>query len=53
MVIVCLQEVLKVKKKRHYYEHFKGSELKRGVSDEDSERIAAATTNKTKREGRD
>lgn len=48
VVIVCLQEVLKVKKKQ--YEHLKESELKRGASDEDVEQIAAAITNKTKKE---
>ena len=50
MVIVCLQEVLKVKKENGSIEHIKESELKRGASEEDAERIAAATTNKTKKE---
>jgi hypothetical protein len=37
-------------KRKRQYEHIKESELKRGVSEEDAERIAAATTNKTKNE---
>ena len=37
-------------KRKRQYEHIKESELKRGVSEEDAERIAAATTNKTKKE---
>lgn len=37
-------------KRKRQYEHIKESELKRGASEEDAERIAAATTNKTKRE---
>ena len=37
-------------KRKRQYEHIKESELKRGVSEEDAERIAAATTNKTRRE---
>jgi hypothetical protein len=42
------QEGLNEKRKRQY-EHIKESELKRGASEEDAERIAAATVNKTKR----
>ena len=37
-------------KRRRQYEHIKESELKRGASEEDAERIAAATTNKTRKE---
>ena len=37
-------------KRKRQFEHIKESELKRGASEEDAERIAAATTNKTKRE---
>lgn len=37
-------------KRKRQYEHIKESELKRGESEEDAERIAAATTNKTRRE---
>jgi len=37
-------------KRKRQYEHIKESELKRGLSEEDAERIAAATTNKTKKE---
>jgi hypothetical protein len=37
-------------KRKRQYEHIKESELKRGASEEDAERIAAATTNKTKKE---
>ena len=37
-------------KRKRQYEHIKESELKRGASEEDAERIAAATVNKTKRE---
>ena len=36
--------------RKRQYDHIKESELKRGASEEDAERIAAATTNKTKRE---
>jgi hypothetical protein len=36
-------------KRKRQYEHIKESELKRGLPEEDAERIAAATTNKTKR----
>lgn len=36
--------------RKRQYEHIKESELKRGASEEDAERIAAATTNKTRRE---
>jgi hypothetical protein len=36
-------------KRKRQYEHIKESELKR-ASEEDAERIAAATTNKTRRE---
>ena len=37
-------------KRKRQYEHIKESELKRGASEEDAERIAAATTNKNRRE---
>ncbi len=37
-------------KRERQYEHIKESELKRGVSEEDAKRIAAATVNKTRRE---
>ncbi len=37
-------------KRKRQYEHIKESELKRGASEEDAERIAAATTNKTRRQ---
>jgi len=37
-------------KRKRQYEHIKESELKRGTSEEDAERIAAATVNKTRRE---
>jgi hypothetical protein len=37
-------------KRKRQYEHIKESELKRGASEEDAERIAAAITNKTRRE---
>jgi hypothetical protein len=37
-------------KRERQYEHIKESELKKGRSEKDSERIAAATTNKTRRE---
>ena len=37
-------------KRKRQYEHIKESELKRGASEQDAERIAAATVNKTKRE---
>ena len=37
-------------KRKRRYEHIKETELKRGASESDAERIAAATTNKTKRE---
>ncbi len=37
-------------KRKRQYDHIKESELKRGASEEDAERIAAATTNKTIRE---
>jgi hypothetical protein len=40
-------------KRKRQYEHIKESELKRGASEEDAERTAAATTNKTKREKRE
>ena len=50
MVNVCLQEVLKSPKRKRQYEHIKESELKRGMSEEDAERIAAATVNKTRQE---
>ena len=41
---------LESEKRKRQYEHIKESELKRGLSEEDAERIAAATTNKTKKE---
>ncbi len=37
-------------KRKRQYEHIKESELKRGASLEEAERIAAATTRKTMRE---
>ena len=37
-------------KRKRQYEHIKDSELKRGASEEDAKRIAAATVNKTRRE---
>jgi hypothetical protein len=37
-------------KRKRQYEHIKESELKRGVSEETAERIAAATVNKPRRE---
>jgi hypothetical protein len=37
-------------KRKRQYEHIKESELERGASEETAERIAAATTNKTRRE---
>jgi len=37
-------------KRKRQYEHIKKSELKRGASEEDAERIAAATTNKTRKQ---
>lgn len=37
-------------KRKRQYEHIKESELKRGASEEDAERIAAATVNKTQKE---
>lgn len=37
-------------KRKRQYEHIKESELKRGASEQDAERIAAATVNKTRRE---
>lgn len=37
-------------KRKRQYEHIKESELKRGASEEDAERIAAATTNKNRKE---
>jgi hypothetical protein len=37
-------------KRKRQYEHLNESKLKRGgISDEDAERIATATTNKTKK----
>ncbi len=38
------------KTRKRQYEHIKESEKKRGESEEDAERIAAATVNKTRRE---
>jgi hypothetical protein len=37
-------------KRKRQYEHIKESELSRGASEDDAERIAAATTNKTRKE---
>jgi hypothetical protein len=37
-------------KRKRQYEHIKESELKRGASEEDAERIAVVTTNKIRRE---
>jgi hypothetical protein len=37
-------------KRKRQYEHIKQSELRRGMSEEDAERIAAATVNKIRRE---
>lgn len=37
-------------KRERQYEHVKGSEEERGKSEKDSERIAAATVNKTRKE---
>jgi hypothetical protein len=37
-------------KRKRWYERLKESELKRGASDEDAERIAVATTNRIKKE---
>jgi hypothetical protein len=37
-------------KHKRQYEQIKESELKRGMSEEDAERIAAATVNKFRRE---
>ena len=43
--------VVESEKRKRQYEHLKESKLKRGgISDEDAERIAAATTNKTNKE---
>jgi hypothetical protein len=41
---------VKSEKRKRQYEHIKESELERGASEGDAERIAAATTNKTRRE---
>ncbi len=41
---------VKSPKRKRQYEHIKESELERGASEKDAERIAAATTNKTRRE---
>ena len=38
------------KKRERQYEHIKESEEDRGRSEEDAERIAAATVNKTRKE---
>ncbi len=40
---------VKSPKRKRQYEHIKKSELKRGRSEKSAERIAAATTNKTRR----
>jgi hypothetical protein len=37
-------------KRKRQYEHIKESELKRGLPESDAERIAVATTNKTRQE---
>jgi hypothetical protein len=37
-------------KRKRQYEHVKESELERGAHEEDAERIAAATVNKTRKE---
>lgn len=37
-------------KRKPQYEHIKDSELKRGMSEEDAERIAVATVNKFRRQ---
>ncbi|NLI73953.1 MAG: hypothetical protein GX369_04185 [Euryarchaeota archaeon] len=37
-------------KRERQYEHIKKSEMDQGRSEEDAERIAAATVNKTRRE---
>lgn len=37
-------------KRKRQYEHIKESELARGASEEDAERIAAATVNRVRRE---
>ena len=37
-------------KRERQYEHIKESSLKRGRSEKTAERVAAATTNKTRRE---
>jgi hypothetical protein len=37
-------------KRKRQYEHIKESELERGRSESTAERIAAATTNKTRKE---
>jgi hypothetical protein len=37
-------------KRKRQYEHIKESELEHGAPEEDAERIAAATVNKTRRE---
>lgn len=41
---------VKSKKRTRQYEHIKESELKQGKSEKVAKRIAAATTNKTRRE---
>jgi len=41
---------VKSPKRKRQYEHIKESELQRGASEETAKRIAAATTNKTRRE---
>jgi hypothetical protein len=41
---------VKSPKRQRQYEHIKETELERGASLETAERIAAATTNKTRRE---
>jgi hypothetical protein len=47
--MVPLRGVESPRRKRQY-EHIKESELSRGASEQTAERIAAATTNKTRRE---
>jgi hypothetical protein len=41
--------VVKSPRRKRQYEHTKRSEMKRGRSNKTAERIAAATTNKTRR----
>ncbi len=50
LVIILPPRGVESDKRKRQYEHIKESELKRGASEEDAERIAAATVNKTRRE---